>query len=133
MRWRESGRGPRSRGFPAEQLYLGPSLPTKQGFCLSRLRWAVGSDLHSVIYPVKGGSVPSFSLTRRSLKLGGRSNLLTFPGAVVGTQLRDINPLSRLFLKLQREIRITSDNLPLQLCFHKYRRKVKIYISGFPG
>lgn len=65
-----------------------------------------------------------------SLELGGLSNLLTFPAAVVGTQLRDINPFSRLVLKLQREIYIMSDNLPLQLCFHKYRKKKGIFLSA---
>lgn len=99
-------------------------VPTKQGFCLSRLG-AAGSGLHLTRRPEKRG-LPGWAVSCRATQFVDFSQ-----EAVVGTQHWDINPLSRLFLKLQREIKVYLITSLFSGIFTS-KEKMKMY-NGFPG
>ena len=118
-------------GHKVSQVSCDPSdsLPNTQQFCLSRLG-AEGSDPHSVI-PLKRGvctliftCISGYSMSCMTMQFVDFSQ-----GTVVGTPCWGINPLSRLFLKLQREIKLLLMSSLFSCVFTCQEKKMKSFHS----
>lgn len=84
------------------------------------LDWELQGQMCSWSYPLKRGvcTFVSAGLPGRPMSCWATQFVDFSQGAVVGTQRRDLNPLSRLFPKLQKERKVYLITF-LQLCFHK--------------